>query len=149
MGVIGRALLDPDRRGIFGAAVYTGLFDAIGVNNVRRWVDTHGSEYLRWIARHFASPHVDDQGQVGVPPLTEWLFTNREDDQRAFEWFLMGRHSGAKVWTGDQTAETRAEMEPYLQHPLRRVREWAEYEIRSAEHEADWFRQRDEEGERL
>ena len=81
--------------------------------------------------------------------MTEWLFTEREDDQEAFEWFLRGRTEGAQWRPGDHTAAKRAEMEPYLQHPLRRVREWAEAEIRFEEREAEWFQQHDEEGERL
>jgi hypothetical protein len=40
-------------------------------------------------------------------------------------------------------------MAPFLAHPLPRVREWAKYEVRSAESEAEFFRRYDEEDERL
>ena len=149
MGVIGGAILDPNRRLVFGVGVFRGLFEAVGLDAVRRWVEAHGPETLRWIARHFPSPTLGEGGEVVVPPLTAWLFTEREADQHAFEWFLMGRHHGASVWRGDQTSEVRAEMEPFLGHPLPRVREWAEDQIRFADCEANWFRQRDEEIERL
>ena len=56
MEVIGGAILDRERRSAFGVHVYHGLFEAIGVDAVKRWVDMHGRENLRWIARHLASP---------------------------------------------------------------------------------------------
>ena len=112
-------------------------------------MDKHGGEKLRWISRHFNSPSRDARGETTLPPLTEWLFTKREDDQAAFEWFLMGRRSGARMWSGTQSAEKQAEMQPYLQHPLRRVREWAEDEIRFYVNEDARFREFEDESERL
>jgi hypothetical protein len=149
MEVIGGAILDRDRRAIFGIDVYGGLFESIGLEAVRRWVAAFGSEHLHWLARHFPSPHLDAAGAVEVPPLTEWLFTECVSNQKAFDWFLMGRNGGARFWSGDQTEQKRAEMAPFLAHPLPRVREWAEYEVRSAEREAEFFRRYDEEDERL
>jgi hypothetical protein len=149
MEVIGRAILDRDRRLVFGADEFQGLFEAIGVESVRRWVAAHGREHLRWIARHLLSPTLDAEGNVTIPPLTKWLFTECDDDQRAFEWFLMGRHHMVRAWVGDQRAQKRAEMAPFLSHKVRRVREWAEYEIRSEERETAYFLQRDEEDQRL
>jgi hypothetical protein len=84
-----------------------------------------------------------------VPPLTDWLFREHEGDNEAFGWFLMGRHS-ATVWSQADVdpARRRQEMRPFLEHELRRVREWAEYEIRQEEREAAFFRELDEEDER-
>lgn len=149
MEVVGLAILDRNRRAIFGIDVYHGLFETIGVHALKRWVDDHGQEHLRWIARHFGSPALEPTGQVVIPPLTHWLFTEREDDQRAFEWFLMGRHSGARMWSGNQLPRKREEMEPFRQHPLRRVQEWAAYEIQFTEREDERFRQLEDESERL
>jgi hypothetical protein len=149
MEEIGRAVLDPYRRGIFEVDVFDGLFEAVGVDAVRRWVDEHGRETLPWVARHLASPSVGPGGEVVVPPLTAWLFTAHEDDREAFDWFLMGRHGGASKWSGDRVADRAAEMAPFRAHPLRRVRDWAAYEVRWAEREAAWFRRHDEEDGRL
>ncbi|QDU21283.1 ATP-binding protein [Urbifossiella limnaea] len=149
MNVIGAAILDPARRGIFGVDVFHGLFEAIGVAEVRRWVEAHGPEALRWVARHLDSPSVGPAGEVVIPAVTHWLFTDREGDQEAFELYLMGRHSGAFIATDDMADRTRAVMAPFTSHPLRRVREWAEYEIRSAEQHTDWLRRENEEDERL
>lgn len=145
MGVIGTAILDPDRRVVFLVEVYRGLFDAIGIDVVRNWLTAHGGEPLRWLARHFSSPTVDAKGEVVIPPLTHWLFTDHAADVRAFESFLAGRHHGASVWMGDRSAAKRAEMDPFLRHPNPRVRAWAEFEVRSAEGEAEWHRQLDDE----
>jgi hypothetical protein len=149
MEVIGRAILDRDRQTIFGVDDYQGLFESISLEAVRRWVAAFGSEHLHWLARHFPSPRLDAAGAVEVPPSTEWLFTECVSNQKAFEWFLMGRNRGAGVWLGDQTAQKRAEMAPFLTHPLPRVREWAEYQVGSVEREAEFFRRCDEEDERL
>ncbi len=149
MEAIGRAILDPDRRGMFAVDVFEGLFEAIGLDAVRRWVGRHGPDTLKWVARHLASPSLDAAGEVAVPPLTGWLFTDREGDQEAFEWFLMGRRSAAGWWTAERAKARPAELAPFLTHPLRRVREWAQYEVESAEREAAWFRRYDEEAGRL
>jgi hypothetical protein len=149
MEAVGAAILDPARSPVFGIAVFHGLFEAIGVETVRTWLDRHGAEHLRWMTRHFQSPYVDETGTVFVPPLTEWLFREREDDQRAFEWFLMGRQSGRGITAADvDPVQRRAEMEPFLNHELRRVREWAAYEVETTEQHAQWFRDMDEEDER-
>lgn len=149
MEVVGRYILNRQRRSMFAISVYHGLFEAIGVDAVRRWVDKHGRENLRWITRHFASPRRDANGIITIPPLTQWLFTEREADQEAFEWFLMGRQSGARMWSGNQSAEKQAELQPFLQHPLRRVREWAQDEIRFFANEDARFHEFEDESERL
>jgi hypothetical protein len=149
MEVVGSAIHDPSRRSMFAVGVYRGLFEAVGVDAVRDWVDSHGRQYLRWLARHFGSPSLDPTGAVVIPPLTRWLFTERENDQEAFEWFLAGRRDGAIIGSGERSQDKRREMEPYLNHTLRRVREWALAEVRSAERDDEFFRQWDDEIERL
>jgi hypothetical protein len=114
------------------------------------WLDRHGHEHLRWLVRHFSSPYVSEDGQLTVPPLTEWLFRQHEGDDEAFSAFLMGRHHFQVVTQGDVNPDRkRLEMQPFLAHPLRRVREWAQYEISSEERQAAEFRDFDEEDERL
>jgi hypothetical protein len=149
MEAVGGALLDRERRTIFGIAVFNGLFEAIGLEQVAAWLERHGHEYLRWIARHFPSPYLDEHAQPVLPPLTEWLFHEHEGDNEAFSWFLMGRHTGSFHTQSDvDPGRKREEMQPFLRHHLRRVREWAEAEIRLAEQEAKYFQDLDEEDER-
>jgi hypothetical protein len=149
MDAVGSALLDPQRRRVFGVAVFHGLFEAIGVPQVEAWLERRGREYLRWLARHFPSPYLDESHCPVVPPLTDWLFRIHEADDEAFEWFLAGRHSG-KSWQQEDInpARRREELRPFLEHELRRVREWAESEIRHDEREAAFFRDLSEEDDR-
>src|SRR5213079_3450313 len=107
-----------------------GLFETIGLQHVKEWVERHGREHLRWLSRHFSGPHLDDAGRPTIPPLAEWLFRDCESDEEAFSWFLMGQHSSGVISERDVNPTRRREqMEPFLQHDLRRVREWAQYEI--------------------
>ncbi len=53
MEVIGRAILDRDRRAIFGIDVFAGLFEAIGLQAVRNWVAANGQDQLHWLAAAF------------------------------------------------------------------------------------------------
>ena len=81
-----------------------------------------------------------------MPPLTEMLFRRFENDEESFQWFLMGRNDGKIISQAEiDPARKRREMEPFLTHELRRVREWAEYEILDEDRQAAWFREVDEE----
>ena len=149
MAAVGRALTNPERNVVFIVGVFRGLFEAIGPETVRRFVQEHGVQWLVLIARHLASPTVDATGRVVLPPLTEWLLRDHESNDDAFNSYLAGRRSGVRVWTGDLTERRREEMSPFLAHSLRRVREWAEYEIRQEEQFARWHRRWDEEEQRV
>ncbi len=151
MEVVGEVIRDRHRRAFFGLATLHGLFEAIGLPHVAAWLEQHGRKHLRWLARHFPSPHLDESGRPTLPPLTEWLFREHEADDDAFRWFLMGRHSRGAVWSPADVdpIRRRQEMQPFLKHELRRVREWAEHELRHEEQEATFFREMDEEDERL
>ncbi|HYH64750.1 MAG TPA: hypothetical protein VD866_08665, partial [Urbifossiella sp.] len=99
--------------------------------------------------RHLASPTAGPDGGGVVPPVTAWLFTEREHDQEAFESFLTGRHRGVFMSGDDLVEKARVAMSPFAAHPLRRVREWAAYEIDTADRHADWLRRDDEEDDRV
>jgi hypothetical protein len=61
----------------------------------------------------------------------------------------MGRHSGETLHEGEvDPGRIREEMQPFFEHELHRVRQWAQYEISSAEEQAKFFREMDEEFER-
>ncbi len=148
MQAIGEAILDRKRRQIFGIAVFRGLFEKIGPECVAAWLNKNGRENLRWLARHFPSPYPNKAGQPTIPPLTAWLFRDYENDDEAFEWFLIGRDTGEFFTRDDNQNRKRKEMELFLNHEMRRAREWAKYEIAKATREAQYFRDMDEEDER-
>ena len=72
--------------------------------------------------------------------LIEWLLREREDDQLAFESFLVGRRDEARVWDGDSTPAAREAMRPFAAHPILRVREWAEYRWRGSSATPSYFK---------
>jgi hypothetical protein len=148
MDVLGESILDRERRPIFGIAVFHGLFEAIGLNAVSEWVKKHGTETLPWLSRHFQSPYLSEDGTPVLPPLTEWLFREHEGNQKAFEWFCMGRSDRAWSESDTDPVRKRSEMQPFLAHHLRRVREWAQYEIKLEESEANFLKEWRDEDER-
>jgi hypothetical protein len=137
MEAVGRRLLDPDRAPFFGLLRFQGLFEAIGLQQVQRWVTEHGAEPIRYIARHLESPRLQN-GEPFIPPVTEWMLTHFGGSNRVFEEFCMGRHA-FEVREG-HARERRAELEravtPFLEHRLPWVRRWAEYELKENEREA-------------
>jgi hypothetical protein len=149
MDVVGAALLDKEKRSMFGVVVLRGLFEAIGLTCVSQWVQQHGPEALPWMARHFKSPFVDKEGNLVVPPLIEWLFRENESNQKAFDWFLSGQgSSGFYSEAMIDPVKKRRQMQPFMSHELRRVREWAEYVVQLEEREAQFFQDLREEDER-
>ncbi len=150
MEAIGRAILDPDRRSLFRAFVFRGLFEAIGAETVRGWVEANGREQTLYIARHLASPYVDEGGCPIVPPLTEWLLTTFETDEKVFREFCVGRHSNeARFGPVESREELQRKLAPFREFPIRRVRDWVAYELAYRDAEEKWDAQSDDELERL
>ena len=149
MDAVGSVVLDPDRSVVFQVASFQSLFEKIGLRDVSAWLDDHGTEHLPQLARHLQSPYLADDGRVVLPALTEWLFREHEADENAFRSFLMGRHVGT-VWTSGETDphQKQQQMRPFLVHELRRVREWAEYEVQEVGRMDQHFRELDEEDQR-
>lgn len=149
MDAVGGAILDPARRDLFRVLVFPGLFEAIGLAAIRGWVGGHGRDRALYIARHLASPHLDEAGTPVVPEVTEWFLSEFEGDEKLFQEFCMGRHSG-EVREGPvrSAEELDRELAPFRSHRLRRVREWADYERRQRDWESEWESREDDEYER-
>jgi hypothetical protein len=134
MEAVGKCLLDPERRYYFGLCRCPGLFEAIGLPAVRAWVTRHGDEVVKDIARHLDSPRLQDRQPV-VPPVTEWVLSAYENEDSVFREFCLGRHNG-EIRVGparDRRPELEKSLQPFQTHPLRRVREWAQYELKENE----------------
>lgn len=150
MNSIGKYALDQNYKPAFFLRVYRGLFETIGLDIVKNWVDKYGVDGARVIARHISSPRPLDNDKCYVPPLTEWLLSKFEDDDRVFNEFCAGRHS-FETWCGpakERYKNVEKTMKPYLSHQLRRVREWAEYEIAGAQSLIKWEQKHNAEWER-
>lgn len=147
MEAIGERALDPETRLTFFYRNFTGLFDAIGIDIVKEWVGRVGERGALAIARHLFSPMPTTADPTQVPPLTEWLLSEFEDNDQVFDEFCAGRHSG-QIFFGSISSYfegTEERMQPYLTHRLRRIREWAQYEIANAKGMRVWDAQRESE----
>lgn len=137
MDAVGRRILDPSRRPFFGLRRFQGLFEAIGLPEVQRWMTEHGSEPIRYIAYQLETPHIQDN-EPFIPPVTEWVMAQFGTDDKVFREFCAGRHS-FEVQVGharDRRSELERALAPFLEHPLQWVRRWAEWELKENEHEA-------------
>ncbi|MGE6515640.1 hypothetical protein [Lysinibacillus sphaericus] len=136
MSNLGKVMLNNYNNFIFYLHVYRGLFESIELDIVKKWVETNGVEAARALARHIDSPASKEDNEAYVPPLTEWLLSTYEWDDRLYREFIAGRHS-FEVINISETIKNHEHlekaMEPYLSHNLSRVREWAEYEIKQSE----------------
>lgn len=148
MRSVGRRALAEETKWLFWVNDYRGLFEAIGLDTVSKWIKDEGGVIgARAIARHVGAPVSLPDNPTYVPPLTEWLLSEFEDDDQVFEQFCLGRNSG-QVYVGPirrYFEGTEERVNPFLNHPLRRVREWAEYEIAHAKGISAWDMQREAE----
>jgi hypothetical protein len=143
-------VLDDERGFIFHIRVFRGLFEAIGQEEVQRWIDANGELAARRVARHLIGPHLSEEGEPIIPPLTDWLLTTFGDNKEVFSEFCMGRHSG-EVRVGharDRHASVMQQIAPFVHHEKKWVRDWAEYERKSFEDEVKWDDQIEDEHKR-
>ncbi|HLL00982.1 MAG TPA: hypothetical protein VK539_10370 [Myxococcaceae bacterium] len=146
MQALGESILDTNRSVAFYVGRHRPLFEAIPMDVVTRWLEKHGVEAARKVARHLPVPYLNGTQPV-VPPLTAWVLSTFEEDDRTFREFCLGVHS-FQWYHGDIAAQHEAEAEVarrFLDHPLRRIREWAAYEESNARSQAARWRQREEE----
>lgn len=146
MQALGEVMLDKKRGMYFYIGKYRDLFRAIPDDVIKLWLEQHGVEGARKIARHLPKPSVAGERPV-VPPLTEWVLTRFENDDKTFHEFCMGVHS-FQLYGGDIAAQLETEArwaQRFLEHPVRRIREWAVKEEQDALAKAQQWRERDEE----
>lgn len=137
MEAVGRRLLDPARRDFFGLSRFGGLFEAVGTEEVRRWLTDH-QELARYVARHLDTPRLL-AGAPFIPPVTEWVMGEFGSDDRVFFEFCAGRHA-LEVQAGharDRRAALEVAMGPFRRHELDWVRRWAENELADNERDAE------------
>jgi hypothetical protein len=147
MDAVGQRLLNPARRNRFCFTRLPELFEAIGVESIKGWIAQHGHNLLHYIVPHLASPKMED-GKPFIPAVTEWVFTDFENDEGIFRAYCTGRHDTEVqvTYAGNRRPALERALEPFRNHPLRRVRDWAEYELQSKyrdaqenEHLSEWL----------
>ncbi|GIK40539.1 MAG: hypothetical protein BroJett011_43720 [Chloroflexota bacterium] len=147
MEQLGQAIMDEEKGWHFFIGKYDRLIQSLPKEIIINWVQSEGVEGARRLARHLPAPYLDKDGRAIVPPLTEFVLKTFEEDDRVFTEFCVGVHS-LQMYSGDIAAQHEKEAEmakKFLNHSLRRVREWADYEVRHSLSSAEWARQRHEE----
>jgi hypothetical protein len=114
---------------------WPGLVSAIPFEISKQWVETNGLDAAKFIAQNCQSPFPTPDNPTAVPELTAWVLSIFENDDEVFRAFLLGRHTHETFFgpVSNVFADVAERMKPYLRHPLRRIREWARYEIRHAQ----------------
>lgn len=134
MQALGEAILDDKRGWKFYIHSFKTLLSSLPAEIVRRWIADAGVEGARRLARHLPAPYMESGNTPVVPEVTAWVLTTFEEDDRVFREFGAGVHS-FQVYSGDIAAQHDAEAAvagAFLDHPVRRIREWAEMEERWA-----------------
>jgi hypothetical protein len=147
MNILGKVLIDQEKSVRFFIRKYDKLIHAISPEIVISWVEQNGFEAAIKLARHLPLPYIDENSQPKVPPLTEYILSKFEGEERLFNEFIAGAHS-FQMYSGDIAEQYEAEAEVakrFLDHSLKRVREWAVYEIDNLEFQAKHWRIRNEE----
>lgn len=147
LNILGSALLGPGDNIAPLVHTYTSIVRGVGDDRVIAWVQAHGLEGARAIARHLPQPFIDDAGNPVVPAMTAFVLREFEADDGVYQAFYSGTHN-LRFYVGDIARHHESEAavaDRFLSHQLRRIREWAQDERESALHKAAWFRRREEE----
>jgi hypothetical protein len=138
---VGRALVAHDGVGWHFLRL-SGLYRTLPIGAVKQWLDHAGVEGARALARHLPWPKVEDSVPV-VHPLTDYVLRTFENDDEVFRAFARGLV--VRSYSGDIAEEHEKEAEqrrPFLNHALRRIREWAKSEVDMAKRSAKHWQQR-------
>ena len=114
---------------------------------VTGWLAQHQLAGARTIARHLPRPFLSD-GVSSLHPLTWYVLERFGDDDQVFANWVSGMTNG-QVFAGsiaDWVERRAGQAEPFLTHPIKAVRRWAEGEVLFASDNVGSFRRRDEEG---
>jgi hypothetical protein len=144
---LGKAILRPVTGWRFRVHDFSGLFRALPVEVVERWLDEAGVDGARGVARHLEPPQLDDEGRAIVPRLTAFVLVRFARDYKVFQEFFEGARIVPRYRRGSPAdIEREAEVaRHFLGHPLKRVREWARNRIEHARKESAFWSQHAEE----
>jgi hypothetical protein len=114
---------------------------------VIRWLEKHGLDGARVLARHLTRPYIDS-GVPSLHPVTRYVLDKFGADDTVFSGWLSGMNHG-QVFAGsiaDHIDRRASAAEAFLQFPIEAVRRWAEGEVLFADQNAPGFRLQEEEG---
>lgn len=120
------------------------------LETIQRLVRELGVVGARALAEHLIAPYPKAEDPIYVPPLTAWLLDEFADDDYTFGLYCAALHS-RQVYVGGMARYfigTEEKVAPYLNHHLRRIREWAQNEIDHARFMIEWDNQLESERDR-
>jgi hypothetical protein len=147
---VGEVILDDEQAWRFEMGEYRFLIQNLPLDAIKQWLRSVGVAGAKRIAPQLALPYLDEKDRSVVPPLTEFVLSEFEDDEDTFRKFCSGSHYGLQVYDGVSGLISHKHKEAeiarnFLNYPLRRVREWAQYEIDSCQRDAKHWHQIEEE----
>lgn len=143
---LGNIIMDDDVGLHFFIGHFRDLISALPTKLMIEWINKVGVRGAERIARHVPPPRIEN-GVPVVPELTYFLMSKFDHSDRVFREFCAGVHS-LQMYVGDISAQHEREAEmarKFLNHPLARIREWADLEIRESSTAAKRWREFDEE----
>jgi hypothetical protein len=151
LAALEKIMKDKKRRHYLFLDKYVDLVGALPVSAVAEWLKRVDVQGARCLARHLPLPFIDEEGNPRVPEVTAYVLEAFENDQLTFEAFCSGAGTRDFYWVeGGKKRDRDAEVaERFLDHPLRRIRQWAKAESQAARAEATQQRLEDEEEKAL
>ncbi len=128
MAVVGDAFAQKESRWVFRILVFRSLFDSIGVEAVSRYLEVH-PDHAPFIARHLEGPSINDDGDLQVPKLADWLMSRFHENTEVWDEFMMGRHSFEVMGVPDDYEAAKSLATGFLDHPKAWIRKWAAAEV--------------------
>ncbi len=113
---------------------------------VIQWLEKHGLEGARLLARHVPGPFMGSDGP-GLNPVTRFILEKYGNDDNVFSGWVAGMHNTG-VFVGsiaDHVGQRGSMAEPFLNFPIEAVRRWARAEIMFANENVESFRLSEEE----
>ena len=113
---------------------------------VIQWLEKHGLEGARLLARHVPGPFMGSHGP-DLNPVTRFILERYGNDDNVFSGWVAGMHNG-RAFAGsiaDHMGQRASMAEPFLNFPIEAVRRWARGEIMFANENVENFRLAEEE----
>ena len=141
---VGEAMLSKERsfRFLFRKFPIVALPEEV----VIQWLEKHGLEGARLLARHVPGPFMGSHGP-DLNPITRFILEKYGNDDNVFSAWYAGIHSGG-AFAGsiaDHVGQRASIAEPFLNFPIEAVRRWARNEIKFADDNVENFRMTEEE----
>ncbi|MEM9272690.1 MAG: hypothetical protein AAGA80_06965 [Cyanobacteria bacterium P01_F01_bin.143] len=147
MQSVGDIILDDECGWHFEVEKYRFLIQNLPLEAMKQWLKSVGVLGARRIVKQLSLPYLDEDKNPVIPPLTEFVLSEFEDDEDVFRKFCISSHN-LQMYSGDIALQKTKEAEiarDFLDHPLKRIREWAIDEIERCQQEAQYWTQIDEE----